>query len=186
MHTTEVATLLGISPNTVRTWTWREFRSYFSPGAQGGDGSTREFTELDVQVMSHIATLTRKNVPRETIHAELTRLQANDWQDLPPIHAAPAKTLGMPVVSAEAAQKELDSERRALLREVATLQMQAERLERQLIDEREARREDSSKLQSEIAALREQLGRAEERAQSVRDRTLVELYENGRLKPPLE
>lgn len=186
MRTTEVANLLGLSPNTVRTWTWREFRSYFSPDAQGGDGSTREFSELDVQIMSHIASLTRKNLPRESIHAELSRLQAEDWQDLPPIHAAPAKTLGMPVVSAEAAQRELDSERRALLREVATLQVQTERLERQLIEEREGRREDTTKLQAEIADLRQQLGRAEERAQSARDKTLVELYESGRLKPPAE
>lgn len=184
MKTSEVAQLLGLSPNTVRTWTWREFRSYFSPDAQGGDGNTREFNELDIQVMSHIATLTRKHTAREDIHTDLRKMQGGNWIDLPPLRPAPSKTLSMPVVPAEAAQRELDSERRALMREVATLQGYVEKMEHQLHEERKDHAVDNDKHLRELAMLRQELGQAEEKARSARSETLVELYESGRLKPP--
>lgn len=169
MKPVDVAHLLNIGGSTVRAWS-DEFREYLSPTAVGGDGRRRDFTAQDVQVLGLVKELTDHNTPRHEINVELHRLQLDDWRQLPPL-ANPADQMdSAAMVPMATAQTAITVERQALLREIGTLQNNVRELKSELTTERS----DKEKLLREISDLNGQLQRA---------LTLVELYEQGRLKP---
>lgn len=174
MKPSDVATLLGLGRSTVTAWTNDEWREYFSPSAQGGQGRPRNFTDIDVKLMYALKTLKENNTPPESIHETFRRWRANDWQDLPDMPAAPANFASVAVVPVAAADAALSTERRALLREIATLQQMTEDLKAELAHERTGRREDVERLMREIADAQAAQREAE---------IMVKLYEQGRLKP---
>jgi DNA-binding transcriptional MerR regulator len=181
----EVGELLGLSTSAIRTWSMGEFKPYLSPSAQGGDGRHRDFTDIDTQIINHINELKKRSVPIEEIHASLKQLQANDWVDLPPLPKPPPDVSAVPVMPREAAQTALQSERRSMMREIATLQERIEKLEKQLDmeragreallkSEREGREDKLMTLMREISQLQTNLAAAE---------TELRLYREGRIKP---
>jgi DNA-binding transcriptional MerR regulator len=163
MKVADVAGLVGIAGSTVRAWSMGEYKRYLSPTAQGGSGSTRNFTELDARILALIYTRKTSGAAAQDIHAELQALQGDDWNDLPPLSATVGNVASVPVVPAAAAEMALSAHTQALLREIADL--------RQRIDTLEGK---NDTLQTTVSDLRAKLARAE---------TLVELYESGRLKP---
>jgi hypothetical protein len=88
----------------------------------------------------------------------------------------------VPVVPEEAAL----ADRRGLLREIAFRQERIEQLTAELEREREASKAEHEGLHRELGELRQQLGVLQEQVKSVRDKTLLELYEQGRIKPKEE
>ena len=169
MKPVNVAHLLNIGGSTVRAWS-DEFREYLSPTAVGGDGRRRDFTVQDVQILGLIKERTDHNTPRHEINAELHTLQAADWRQLPPLANPAEQNDPSAMVPMATAQTAITIERQALLREIGTLQNNVRELKTELSTERG----DKEKLLREIADLNGQLQRA---------LTLVELYEQGRLKP---
>ena len=135
----EVGERIGLSTSAIRTWSMGEFKQYFSPTAQGGEGRHRDFTDTDTQIINYINDLKKRSVPIEEIHASLKQLQAEDWIDLPPLPQLPSDTTPVPVMPREVAQTAIQSERRSMMREIGTLQERIEKLEKQLEMEREGR-----------------------------------------------
>jgi DNA-binding transcriptional MerR regulator len=173
----EAADLLGIGRSTITIWTAGEYKNYLSYTAQGGEGRRRVLTETDVRILHFINLEKRNGTPNELIHHALRDMQKDDWEGLPPLPRA-ANVATVPVIPAAAAEAGIQAERKALLREIASLQERLENVETQLTDEQAGRRADIERLQStmhkEIADLRAQLAEAQ---------ALNRLYESGRLKP---
>jgi DNA-binding transcriptional MerR regulator len=163
MRPSEVAAMIGIAASTIRAWSVGEFKPYLSPTGQGGEGRARNLTEHDVRVLNLIATMKHEGARVEHIHGQLRALQANDWEELPPLPDAPVNVASVPMVPAAAADKALDAERRSLLREIARLEERIEALEGRLDD---TSGELSEALQKLAAAERE-----------------LEFWRSGRLKP---
>jgi DNA-binding transcriptional MerR regulator len=170
MKPSEIATFLGLGRSTVALWTSGEYREFFTPSAQGGQGRARSFTDRDIRVMYALKEMKANNTPAESIHETLRRWRADDWHALPDLPAAPANFASVPVVPTAAADAALSAERRALLREIGFLQQRIEQLEA----ERQTDRAALEALLREIADLTGQLQRA---------LTLNELHEQGRIKP---
>lgn len=173
MKPVDVSRHLSIGGSTVRAWS-KEFAPYLSPTAVGGDERRRDFTVRDVQIMALIKSMSDRNVSRDEMNLELRRLQADDWRELPMPDGA-----GMPdganalMVGNESALA-FNVERRALLREVATMQSNIDELKQELTIERTGRREDIERLMREIADAQAAQREAE---------AILKLYEAGRLKP---
>lgn len=157
MKTKELADWLGVSPNTVRYWTLGDFKEYLSPTAQGGSGRVRNFTDTDARIIAFIATMRQEGAETAEIHMALSRLQTEEWADLPPMPAAPPGTGTISMISREVAETAISTQRTALMREIVLLQERVENLETQLMDEREKR----DAAQSELTTARENLGRLE-------------------------
>jgi DNA-binding transcriptional MerR regulator len=169
MKPVDVAKQLNIGGSTVRAWS-KEFGEFLSATAAGGDNRRRDFNLQDVQILSLIKQRSDHNTPRDEITAELSRLQADDWRELPPLTASSEENNPSALVSMATAQTAITLERQALLREISTMQNTVRELKTELATERE----DKEKLLREISELNGKLQRA---------LTLVELYEKGRLKP---
>jgi DNA-binding transcriptional MerR regulator len=173
MKAGQLAKWLNIGRSTITSWTTGDYQDFFSPGARGGSGQDRHFTENDVRVMRFIAESRRRNIPVEEIVIALQGMQANDWAGLPPMPDAPPSA-EFPVVPAAAADAQLDAERRAFLREIAMLQQRVDQLERQIRDEQAARRDEIERLLREREEMRATLAAAE---------TELRLWQQGRLRP---
>mgnify|MGYP001161999517 FL=1 len=168
MKPADLSARIGVAASTIRAWTSGEYKRYLTPSAQGGDGAHRNITDLDAQIIWLIATLKNAGSKPDEIHLDLQRLQADDWNDLPPL----PETVGskpMPVVASAA----LDEQRRALLREIALQQQRVEKLESALTSERDAHFDTQRSLLEEIARLRERIGGLDAE---------LRLYREGRLK----
>lgn len=165
MKTKELADWLGVAPSTIRTWASSEFRRYLSDAAQGGDGRTRVFVDIDARLLAFIATLKKEGVSSDEIHAALTQLQSEDWADLPPMPSAPPGSGPIPMIPRETAETAVSTQRSALMREIVILQERVERLDQQLAEEREKREalqekhiQERNSLQNELTEAREHLG----------------------------
>ena len=170
MKPNDVAILLGLGRSTVTAWTNHEYREFFTPSAQGGQGRPRNFTDLDVRLMYALKQMKDNNTPPDSIHETLKRWRADDWSGLPDMPNGPANFASVPVVPVAAADAALSTERRSLLREITFLQERIDQLEA----ERKAERTDRDALLREIGDLR---------ADAAHMKTMLELYEQGRLKP---
>ncbi|GAB4575815.1 MAG: hypothetical protein Kow0077_29170 [Anaerolineae bacterium] len=138
MKTGELATWLGVSPSSIKTWS-REFSDYLSPAARGGDNrSRRYFDEQDARILALVAELRTKNTPLEDIHATLAAMQAKQWVDLPAMPGAPPGLVQQPVVTQSEAQNALIQQRQALTREIALLSDRVNVLQEELEEERAA------------------------------------------------
>lgn len=169
MKPSELSSILGVSASTIRAWSANEYKRYLTPSGQGGSGASRSFTDLDARILWRVVSLKQQGFTAEDVHADLQRQQAAEWDDLPPM----PDTVGaarVAVVPQAAADNALEYQRRALQREIAMLQERVSTLEAKLDNERI----NSDKQLREISDLNGQLQRA---------LTLVELYEQGRLKP---
>ena len=177
----DAAQILNIARSTITKWTAGEYRGYLSPSAQGGTGKQRVINDQDLRILAMIKALKDANTPAEEIHAALQQEQRNGWSGLPDMPTAPADMANVPVVPTAAADAALSTERRALLREITTLQERVEHLESKLDEERVER----DKLLREIGDLRAQVSEkdAELIRQLSRAETLLELWQTGKLKP---
>ena len=177
----DAALILSISRSTITKWTAGEYRGYLSPSAQGGTGKQRVINDQDLRILAMIKALKDSNTPPEEIHTALQQQQRTGWDGLPDMPTAPTDMANVPVVPTAAADAALSTERRALLREITTLQQRVEHLENKLDDERTER----DKLLREIGDLRAQVGQkdADLIRKLARAETLLELWQTGKLKP---
>jgi DNA-binding transcriptional MerR regulator len=144
----DAAILLGIGRSTLTAWTSGEWRAYLSPSAQGGDGSRRDLTETDLQILATINTMKKQGHSSNEIHTALHQMQADGWDNLQPLNST---TNGAPTsVGASAA---LAAYTQTLLREIAILREQMDTLESKLDTEREKRLE----LERELARAQTEL-----------------------------
>lgn len=169
MSPKDTAELTGVGRGTLNNWTLGEFRPYFSPSAQGGEGRNRDFTEHDLRLLVLLKSLTDSHTSREEIHATLQHMQANEWDGLPPMPTGKNSAV-VPVVPTAAADAALISERRVYVAQIELLNDQLQQAQQQAEQER-ARNEP---LLREIGELKAELARAQ---------LMLELYESGRLKP---
>ena len=173
MKPVDVAKILKIGGSTVRAWS-KEFAPYLSPTAVGGNDRRRDFSLQDVQILGLVKQMTDHNTPRDEINAALRQLQAGDWRELPPLAGAHEQTDALSVMPAGDTALAFSVERRALAREINTLQENLREVKDELMQERTGRLQDLEAKSRQIAELERKLSRAE---------TLIELYEQGRLKP---
>jgi len=162
MKPSEVAARIGVAPSTIRAWTAGEYKQYMSAGGQGGDGSGRNLSQDDARILAHIAHLKNNGARSDEIHADLKRLQVKEWVELPDVPDIAGAAI-VPVVPQSTATAALETQTRALLREISTLQQEVERL----------RGIDGDK-EKMIRDLTRQLANAE---------TELRLYREGRIKP---
>jgi DNA-binding transcriptional MerR regulator len=169
----DVADLLGVGRSTVTAWTAGEWREYFSPNAQGGEGRARDLNETDIRILQFISDQKRSGRSSDEIHAALVQMRADGWGDLPPLPSG-QNMARVPVVPSAAADAALSAHTGALLREIATLEKRIGDLSGQLADEQGARRADVERFMREMGELRGQLAAALNE---------LELWRKGRLKP---
>lgn len=162
MKPSEVSARVGIAASTIRAWTAGEYRQYLSPSAQGGSGASRSLTDVDARVLLYIHQRKQQGAKGEDIHAELARLQDDDWLNLPDLPGVAGAAM-VPVVPQSTAAAALESQTRALLREVANLEHEVTRLRGKVDEKDEA-----------ILDLTRRLAEAE---------TELRLYRAGRIKP---
>jgi DNA-binding transcriptional MerR regulator len=177
MKPQDVATLLQIGRSTVTTWTMGEFKEYFTPGAQGGSGRPRNLTEIDVRILHLIDEMKKSNVPGDEIHAALRRLRDDDWQGLPDMPSAGSGTAVVPVMptaAADAAVSTLLRENNELRQRMRDLENKIDALHREAKADLAAERSERDTLLRELGDVRAKLERAS---------AIIELYEQGRLKP---
>lgn len=173
MKPSQASQLLGIAGSTIRAWTLGEFKLFFSPSAQGGDGRTRDMDEQDLQILHFINLLKQKGLQTDDIVATLNQSRARGWSDLPPLPDRPVNVASVPVVPAAAAGAQLDAERRSYLREISRLESEIEKLSDQLSDEQRARREDYERFLRELSDAKSQLAAVKNE---------LDLWRSGRLK----
>lgn len=159
MQTKELGDLLGLSTATLRGWTINTYRPYMSPGAQGGRGRVRQFSEQDARIIALVASLRSDGLPHNEIVATLDAMRGNEWADLPPLPAAPPGYGGpVSMIPEHSAQTAVIEQRKALVREIALLSDRVDSLEVQLADERAAHTETRTTLTAELVDARERLG----------------------------
>lgn len=161
MRTGELARWLNVSVSAIKVWS-REFAAFLSPGAQGGDNSQRRyFDDRDARILALVADLRARNTPWADIHATLSRMQAQDWADLPPMPAAPPGVVPGPLVTQSEAQQALLQQRQALTREIALLNDRVDALQADLAEERAAHTATRQELSATLTALGELRGKLE-------------------------
>lgn len=172
MKPMDAAKYLNIGRSTVRKWSI-EFKDFFSPTAVGGDNQRRDITMHDLRLLKEIKRLTDRSTPRPRIIEHLRALQADDWRTLPALDEKDAEDeLIDPEQLIPIAQVQAVTliERQSMMREINNLEATI----RGLKDELAAARGDKDSLMRELINLNGQLQRA---------LALVELYEQGRIKP---
>lgn len=161
MKSSALVALLQIPESTIRKYA-RDFEQYLSPGAAGASGRHREYSDHDARVLKLIVDMKRSGTNLESIGASLAMLQANNWEQLPPLETG-AKSLILDTVG----QIQAQADRSALQREIEVLRTQIDHLE-------QLRKEDLAAAQRDRDELLRRMHKAE---------TLLELYQQGKLKP---
>lgn len=175
MKPADVAALLQIAASTVRLWA-SEYRPYLSASASAGGGQHRNFSDQDLRVLYFVSQQKQAGKPGDEIREAIRQMQLRDFDGLPDVPDRP-NVANVPMVPTAAANAALDTERRALLREIDTLQRRVDTLETALSDEQ-------TKAAAKLEALLRELG--DVRSALAETQTIVKLYESGRLKPPTE
>lgn len=104
MKPTQLATLLNISPATLRLWSSGDFGKFLSPSAQGANGARRSYSDSDARIVAWIADLKAQNMLTADILGILHKAQADDWRDLPPLRGI-VSDQPIPVVPREAVEE---------------------------------------------------------------------------------
>lgn len=159
----EAAALLKIGASTIRAWTIGEYRQYFSPTAQGGDGRPRQLTDTDLHILHYINTMKQAGMGADSIHASLRQLQARNWDGLPSLPDAPPNVANVPVIPAAAADAALTAHTQSLMREIEMWKERVNDLQERLDDKDTQFVEAERRLAAALAEL--------------------ELWRAGRLKP---
>lgn len=132
----EAARLIGISVNTVRAWTMNEYRAFFSPSAQGGDGRNRELTDTDLRILLYINKIKHDGLQGDEVIAALKQVQQQGFDTLPmPVQTeviAPTQMIPM-----RAADEAVIAERRIIAMLETQVQEYKERAERSEADREE-------------------------------------------------
>lgn len=150
-----IAEALGVSKTGVKNWS-NVFGDYMSAGARGGTGDAREYTEHDLRVLTLIRDLRLRDVPYESIRAELDKVRADNWQELPD---APA----LFAVTAETASTSAPEKAR-LMGEIVVMRTELDNM-RAALDAEHAQVVD---LQQRLSDKERELGRLEGRLQETR------------------
>ncbi len=158
------AQVLGVSDQTIRNMA-NEFKVFMSPTAAPPSGVDREFNDVDLRLLSVVRDMRRAQRPGDEIAAELQRIV--DSGDLPPMPDEQPSAGEKTAMLAQVRDQWL-AERTSLNRDIARLQNDVTDLQRRLADEQNGRRVDVERLSREAE----------------RERTLRELYEQGKLSPP--
>jgi DNA-binding transcriptional MerR regulator len=135
MKSYEAANLVGIHPNTVRTWTTNEYKRFFSTGAQGGTGRTRALTKDDVRVLAYINQLKNEGRNSEEVVAALMEAERRGFQYLP-FPTAPDGTLPVAMMPREAAETAIIAERKIMAEHIRWLEARVDELKDELETER--------------------------------------------------
>lgn len=154
MKMSAVVTALGVADSTVRKYA-TEYSEYLSPSGMGGEGRHRDFTDHDLRVLKLIFDMKSARQSDDNIDATLRSLQANGWERLPPLDGNALALIPSPG-EALAAQ----ADRLVMQKEIDML--------REQIADLKAERADRDELVRQLAEAR----------------TLLKLYDEGRLKPP--
>jgi len=165
MKPSDIASVISVSPVTVRAWS-SEFSRFMSMTGAGGGGRHRDFTDTDLKVLYYIKIQKGAGRHGDEIAAALASMQAAGEFNNLPLPDEKSYHAEMPVLPAAV----VDETRRALMRENAVLQERIDQLEAKLDEDRD----DREKLLREIGDLTADLRAAQQ---------LIELYEEGRLKP---
>jgi DNA-binding transcriptional MerR regulator len=81
--TTQLATLFGVKPQTIRNWA-EEFIEYLSPTSKPGLNRNRMFTVDDARVFALVAELKKQKLTYADIHATLQSGERGEPPALPP------------------------------------------------------------------------------------------------------
>ncbi len=157
MRTKDVAERLDVSTASVRQWTADVYPEFFSASARGG--KTREFTDRDVQILAAIAEMSKSNVGRDDIRIELTQIQANNWQALPPVPGLPIDDGEPQYIHREVAEKAVANVREVLDLQIAQLRREIDTLRESLEHERSRRVDLENELRDKERHLGELTGR---------------------------
>ena len=169
MKPIDIANRLKVSDSTVRQWT-RLYADFLTASAVPDKGERRDYTLHDLQVLALVKNRSDRSIRRDDITAELAQLQRDDWRSLPPLEELTRMPEGSDLVPVETAQAIVQVERVAMQREINTLQESVRELKAELGSERS----DKESLLRELAEMNGRLQRA---------LMMVELYEQGRVKP---
>src|SRR3990167_1856110 len=106
MQPHEVARLIDVHPNTIRTWTADDrYRRFFSATAQGGGGQARDLMDDDIRVVNYINHLKDQGRQADEVEASLeqAKLRGLDTLPMPRQTDAIVPTPVIPIQAAEAA-----------------------------------------------------------------------------------
>ena len=163
MTSTQLATLLDTSEDTIRRWT-KDYAPHLSPSANPPKGEARVYTERDVRILAYVAALRNTGNSLKTIEE---RLETTDLDTLPAVPGweqpepamIPAEQVGiaLEVVQLRAALRTAEQDRDRALAGLEEAKTEVVRLKEQL---GQAERDQATSIE-EITQLRIQLAQAE-------------------------
>jgi DNA-binding transcriptional MerR regulator len=152
MKPQQLATLLNISPVTLRQWARESYSEFLSPSAQGANGAHRSFTEQDGRILAWVAMLKAQNTPTADIVATLRSSRADNWRNLPPLPGGMSNDEPIAVVPREAVEERIralpdryETQLEAVVKERDQLKDRLEAIQREM---ETVRRESSAALQA--------------------------------------
>jgi DNA-binding transcriptional MerR regulator len=135
MKPNDAAVRIGIHVNTVRLWTSKDFKQFFSVHAQGGDGHTRDLSDDDVRVLTYINRLKNQGLTTQDVIASLMAAQDRGFHMLP-MPERSEQVVPMAVVPRQAADDAVLAERRIMHEKISDLEKRIEGLEDKLRQEK--------------------------------------------------
>lgn len=157
MKPNAVVAALRVPDSTIRKYA-NEYSSYLSPSADTRKGSHRDYTDHDVRVIKLIIDMKAARQSTDNIHVTLRSLEAGAWERLPALDDTSASIIPSPAAMIEGHTD------RAVMQN--TIDMLREQIDGMKGDSR-IDRDRINELERELS----------------RSKTLLELYESGRLKP---
>lgn len=169
MKSGEIASALGVTPDTIKNWAKHPtLEQFFSAGAKGEDGNfQRTFTEADVLVLSTIHYLrTNGTSDWEQI---ARRLEGGERHQEFPQNAIAADPRTVPIQQAEQSARAMATlaERDAAMQRVRELETEVDRLRAERETDRSRYEAEAGKLHDQIARLNREIGRLEGRIESL-------------------
>jgi DNA-binding transcriptional MerR regulator len=107
MKPQQLATLLNISPVTLRHWCASEIGRFLSPAARGKDGAKRSFDDQDARILAWVASMKAQNTNLESILITLENAKNENWRDLPELPNVAAPNEPIAVVPREAVEERI-------------------------------------------------------------------------------
>lgn len=134
MQPSEAARHVGISVNTVRAWTADpDYREFFSPSAQGGDGRNRDITDTDLRLLNYLKKIKRDGLVGGEVVATLIEARRRGLDNLP-LPRPNEAVVPTAVIPRQAADEQVIAERRMIARLEQDIAEYKARLERSEAD----------------------------------------------------
>jgi DNA-binding transcriptional MerR regulator len=157
MKPQQLATLLNISPATLRRWAGADYGEFLSVKGRGVNGGYRSFDDQDARILAWVAILRAQNVSTEDIYLTLKSAQASNWRGLPALPGGMANDEPIAVVPREAVEERVHA-----LQERYELQLQV------IVKERDQLRQQLEATQEEIKVARQEtIAAQKESAQAI-------------------